>query len=115
MSTLSQFAPFAGGGIKSVQTGYTAVNSLPSTGAGEDVYFRDITISSVATAKSVPSCFGAMNFDLGAPYAVYPGGGNVGGILLPRLTSSTNLRISSDLPGNANTRIAGRWYVIESN
>ena len=106
MSNLSQF--FSGGGVKSIQTGYVNT-ATTSTGTGEDARFLNVTISSVNTAKA---------------YAWFVGGwaaseGNatlksVDGVgifeCLPRLTSSTNLRLSSN---RTEPGISGRWYVVE--
>lgn len=117
MSVLSQFAPFSGGGIKSIQTGYIAV--VKTTGSGEDLGFADVGISAVTTAKSVPNFYGILNNQGGPIEAMYSydgaGTGFASGIIFPRLTSSTNLRLSSNFPTTTGSRINGRWYVVESN
>jgi len=119
MSNLSQFAPFAGGGLKSFQTGYAATSSA-SSGSGEDTRFLDVTISSVSTSKAIPCMFGsAMRADI-ANAAAYTLAGTIAlGIVMPRLTSSTNLRLSvtTDFgaPGSTTTAILGRWQVAEAN
>ena len=119
MSTLSQFAPFAAGGIKSIQTGFAAVNAAgTTTGTGEDLRYTNVTISSVDTAKSVPSVFGSGNRSTTLAPVFFAGPDYIYSIILPRLTSSTNLRLSSAVssvgPGES-TSISGRWYVVESN
>lgn len=114
MSTLSQFAPFAGGGVKSIQTGYFF--STLSAGSGEDAKFVDVTISSVSTAKSIPNFYGTgVNGGLQEAYYSYDGAGSgvIQSFVLPRLTSSTNLRCSTNY--NGQFRMSGRWYVVESN
>lgn len=102
----------AGGGgglsVASYQTGY--VNSGTSTDSGEDTRYVDVTISAVDTTKCL--------------IAVQGGGGNSEGVarlkasdstfvteLTARLTSTTNLRISSGVA----TVIVGRWQVLEYN
>jgi hypothetical protein len=111
MSTLSQFAPFAGGGLKSFQTGYITASS--TAGSGEDQTYTDVTISSSSTSKSIPGFYGAGingNFTV-AYYALDTGGGYNSFIVFPRLTSSTNLRLSAI----GATKISGRWQVAEAN
>jgi hypothetical protein len=119
MSTLSQFAPFAGGGLKSFQTGYVAPasNSI-GAGSGEDAYFFDVTISAVNTAKAIPCCYGSYQ-GFASNYSIQSEGseGSTVGKVLPRLTSGTNLRLSTDINVfNVNVkRMAGRWQVAEAN
>jgi hypothetical protein len=119
MSTLSQFAPFAGGGIKSIQTGYVAVVGTSTTsGSGEDSRFINVTISAVNTAKSVPAITGSGNRQT-TLQTVYVGQADFTmPQILPRLTSSTNLRLSTNCPSiefGDTPSISGRWYVVESN
>jgi hypothetical protein len=119
MSTLSQFAPFAGGGLKSFQTGYASTTAA-SSGSGEDTRFLDVTISSVSTSKAIPCIFGSGQRADVALVAAYAYAGTLTlGIVLPRLTSSTNLRLSinGDLgaSGGTTTAIVGRWQVAEAN
>ena len=78
--------------IKSYQTGFAA---LSARGNGEDVRYNDITISSVDINK----CIVIIN---------YHGGNGVIGAT-GRLTSNTNLRISS----GSESGIYLRWQVIE--
>lgn len=116
MSTLSQFAPFAGGGLKSFQTGYT--NGLASTGSGEDGVFIDVTISSVSTTKAIPGVYGA-GLRSAYGFAAYYQGWGASAIPLPRLTSGTNLRIGNPQNAGASfdegTRWNFRWQVAEAN
>lgn len=118
MSTLSQFAPFAGGGIKSIQTGYVAVTTgSTTTGTGEDLRYINVTISSVSTSKSIPAVYGSGN-RAATTESVYSGQTDYNmPIILPRLTSATNLRLSVNAPalGSEFSSITGRWYVVESN
>jgi hypothetical protein len=120
MSSLSQFAPFASGGLKSFQTGFVSTSSA-SSGSGEDIRFLDVAISSVSTSKAIPNMFGSgARADIPIIAAYSWAGDNITvGIVLPRLTSSTNLRLSvnGDLGayGGTTTAIVGRWQVAEAN
>ena len=79
-----------------VQTGYFNVVT-PTTGAGEDTYYTDITITAIAdTTKCIVMTNG------------YSGGNTTVNYFFARLTSTTNLRIASVSAGS----MAGRWYVI---
>jgi len=112
MSLLSQFAPFVGGGLKSFQTGYIAVT--PSSGSGEDAKFTDVTISAVNTAKAIPGFYGsANNNSVFEAYYSFDGSGAASGIIFPRLTSATNLRLSNNF--FIFNRFSGRWQVAEAN
>ena len=116
MSLLSNFIPFAsGGGINSIQTGYLNLNagSMVSGGTGQDFQYTDITISSVTTSKAVPDAFGSIDQGVGGSPAGYYISGSIFTIILPRLTSSTNLRLSNNY-GDYAGGIAARWYVIEA-
>lgn len=115
----SNLAAAASGGsvIKSIQTDAVATSSI-STGTGEDTRFIDVTISAVTTAKCVVLFEGGWNnngtVDIAASYIRWSGTGasfNIG-LCTARLTSTTNLRISTRLPC---TSMAGRWQVIEFN
>lgn len=112
MSLLSNFIPFAsGGGINSIQTGYVSASTTGGS-AGEDRYYYDVTITSVTTSKAVPDFFGSVNY---APYGAVSAYSDTVAfyyICFPRLTSATNLRLSSN--SGSGTLIAGRWYVIEA-
>lgn len=107
MSTLSQFA---GGGVKSVQTGY--VSTLASTSGvdgDQDRAYRDTTISSVNVSKSVVFFDGG--FGSGVVGARNP---NSAEFRVPtaRLTSPTNLRLSSNVAVTSST-FCGQWTVVE--
>jgi len=107
MSNLTQFAPFAGGGLKSLQTGY--VNGTSSSSTGEDARYFDVTVSAVVIAKSIPDFQG--NIGYGGGYYFYAD--QVQTIATIRLTSTTNLRVSSRDPTYSNAN--GRWYLAEAN
>ena len=109
MSSLSQFAPFAGGGIKSIQTGYFYGTYSYSGTGGETYFIQDLTISSVNTAKSISS------IQTGFLWPTIDPGTNTGtfGNMTTLLTSSTNLRVCGQY--YAAARMGGRWYVVESN
>jgi hypothetical protein len=115
MSLLSSFAPFAaGGGINSIQTGYSYANAGGmSSGSTQDFQYVDITISSVTTSKAVPDAFGAITQSVGGSPAAYYTSGSVTTVVLPRLTSATNLRLSNNY-GDYSGGIAARWYVVEA-
>ena len=94
MSTLSQFA---GARIKSVQSIYVANGTAFSTGTGEDAKYIDVTISAVNTSKSIflPSGYASNHY---------------GNSMTPRLTSSTNVRLTN---GTSATAALCRWQVVE--
>jgi hypothetical protein len=114
MSNLTQFAPFASGGLKSFQTGFAA-GLTSASGVGEDGGYFDVTISSVNTSKAIPGGFGGAGASSGADLRnlVYSNPNSMS--ILMRLTSSTNLRLS----GLSNTYgvygINARWQVAEAN
>lgn len=118
MSMLSQFAPFAGGGLKSFQTGYATSNNATS-GTGEDAKYVDVTISSVNTAKAIPAAYGSGIRNAYGFLAAYSFSGVPMAIILPRLTSGTNLRLSCMFNAGGQygeeTGIASRWQVAEAN
>lgn len=117
MSSLSQFAPFAGGGIKSIQTGYlNNVKGSFGTPGTEDERFFDVTISAVNTSKAVPDFFGsASTSDISSGYYFLTTSQRTSTIR-PRFTSTTNLRLSTFGTNQGGTpNYLGRWYVIESN
>lgn len=105
---MSTFTQFTGGGLKSYQTGHVSSTSA-SSGTGEDARFVDVTISAVDTAKAFVYFVGGFsngpnNTTLkSGPTAVYEA--------TARLTSSTNLRISTHVA--APTHMEGRWQVLE--
>lgn len=113
MSNLSQFAPFAGGGLKSFQTGYIQVAADGSS--GEDRSYKDVTISSVNTSKTITSFQGSIagyNYP-GNGYQVYGIPAAYSGIVTSRMTSATNLRLGSVVFDGPI--ISGRWQVAEAN
>jgi hypothetical protein len=116
MSSLSQFAPFAGGGLKSFQTGYVQTDTATQTSAGEDWSYVDVSISSVSTTKSIPNAFGSFGPSAGSRGYYFASTSNQYGIVLPRLTSSTNLRLSQSGAGvYLQSSLAARWQVAEAN
>ena len=116
MSNLTQFAPFASGGLKSFQTGYAA--SAGSNGTGQDYIFLDITTSSVTVAKTVTGFEGSIGISL-PDTALYSGdgGGRSFRIVFTRMTSTTNLRLSNSatLLGFSSVFVNGRWQIAEAN
>jgi hypothetical protein len=112
MSSLSQFAPFASGGLKSYQTGY--VSATPSDGSGEDTKFFDVTVSSVSTSKTMCS-FAGSGSTLSSRAMAYYSGAEIQAILSARMTSSTNLRLATGYNNAAPTVMTGRWQIAEAN
>jgi hypothetical protein len=113
MSSLSQFAPFASGGLKSYQTGY--VSATPSDGSGEDNKFFDVTVSSVSTSKTMCSFAGSGSISSRAMAYYSLNGAETQAILSARMTSSTNLRLATSLLSAAPTVMTGRWQIAEAN
>jgi hypothetical protein len=109
MSNLSQFAPFAGGGLKSFQTGY--VNAGVSYGSGEDTLYYDVSLSSVTASKTITAFQGSYGSNT---YGLYSGfGGENTLILTTRMVSSTLLRMASSR-GYSGV-LVGRWQAAEAN
>ena len=103
MSNLSQFAPFASGGLKSYQTGF--YGDVATTGGGvEDRMYIDITVSAVSTTKSMLGVMGSAKTFQDSTSGLLT--------LTARLTSTTNLRLSSVWPGD---RFYARWQIAEAN
>jgi len=116
MSSLSQFAPFAGGGLKSFQTGYVQTDTATQTSAGEDWNYVDVSISSVSTTKSIPNAFGSFGSSVSSRGYYFASTSNQFAVVYPRLTSSTNLRLSNSGAGvYLGTSVAARWQVAEAN
>jgi hypothetical protein len=110
MSNLTQFAPFASGGLKSFQTGYFSTGSTVA-GSGEDARYFDVTISSVVVAKSITGFQGsAPPYTPGSNY--YYDSANAQGIVTSRVTSTTNIRIANAVN---HQFMVGRWQVAEAN
>jgi hypothetical protein len=113
MSSLSQFAPFAAGGLKSFQTGFLAQATIASGGgSGEDSFSRDVTVSSVNTSKTITAFQGSATFNAGAYMYGNPSATTY--IMTTRMTSATNLRIAQPASGPSQTQIGGRWQVAEA-
>jgi hypothetical protein len=108
MSTMSQF--FGGGAIKSIQTGYINASMTPGTSNTEDAWSINVTINSVATGKTMLYVFGTAGEEQSSKGRYFASTSFPTSAILPRLTSSTNLRLSA-----RNSEIAARWYVIEFN
>jgi len=120
MSTLSQFAPFAGGGLKSFQTGYVTTGTTDGSSFTEDAKYADVTVSSVSTSKAI-SAFQGVYTNMGLNIALYSTNGRSSYDSSPvttRLTSSTNLRLGVNnayIIVYATPRIMGRWQIAEAN
>lgn len=101
----------AGGGSVNVQKG--DVNTTTTAGSAPENSYVNVTISSVNTAKSfvlVEGSFGNNSSLAGTYY-----GGNTGAdiaIAKAKLTSSTNLRIYSNVGGST---LSANWQVVEYN
>jgi hypothetical protein len=106
MSTLSQFVPF-GGGIKSIQTGAVSA-AMTTSGGGGALASSIFTISSVNTAKAIPSFQGQGR--TGPTGAALQDSFNVFAVL----TSATNVQVAQYTLYSGNY-LYGRWYVVESN
>lgn len=87
---------------KAPQEGYVATGTL-SVGGGEDLRYKDVTISAVNVARAVVRISGLVTF------ADYQGAD----MLTARITSPTNLRIS--IPRADVSAINVRWVVEENN
>jgi hypothetical protein len=118
MSTLSQFAPFAGGGLKSFQTGYINVAAASaSLGSGEDAGYVDVSVSSVNTAKAITSFEGSWG-SRGTQQLVTPTDVNAQTVFATtRMVSATAVRVSSRIsPASyGGPGVAGRWKIAEAN
>jgi len=120
MSTLSQFAPFAGGGLKSFQTGYVNTGTSDGTTFSEDSRYADVTVSSVNTAKAISAFQGAFT-NTGLNISLYSSNARSAYDSSPvtsRLTSGTNLRLGTQNAYSISygtPRIVGRWQIAEAN
>jgi hypothetical protein len=113
MSSLSQFAPFAAGGLKSFQTGFLTQTTTTSPAvSGEDRNFRDVTVSAVNTAKTITAFQGSGAFNTDSQ--LYSSGTSINTIMTTRMTSSTNLRVATQY-SMTQMISAGRWQVAEAN
>lgn len=104
MGTLDSLV--AGGGLNSLQDGY--VSSLVTTGAGQDLSYVDITVTSVDTAKTITSFEGGLG--LNDARAMQRMGTNISYVCTTRMVNSTTLRIASPA---SEARIVGQWTVAE--
>lgn len=96
----ADIAALVSGRVKSIQTGYFGGSAL-SSGAAEDTRYMDVSITAVDAAKSVAlvnGISGGVNYGTGS------------GLVTARLTSSTNVRLST--PANVSF-IYARWTVVE--
>lgn len=89
--------------IQSVQTG--SFNGFNLTGTGEDANYKDITISAVTVAKSIVLMQGSFTSNPGTELYT----------CLGRLTSTTNLRVSSKsvMDTSSGNVPYVRWTVVE--
>lgn len=114
MSSLSQFAPFAGGGLKSYQTGFVYVGqTVTGAQAGvEDGNYNDVSVSAVVVSKTITSFQGTASINPGGQYWL-----NYTTVLFPttRLTSTTNLRIATSRYVGEPCYVTGRWQAAEAN
>jgi hypothetical protein len=97
--------------IKSVQTGYLSGGSSLAAGSGEDARYIDITISSVNTSKCLIMFVGGRSDTTATAMSEVSASNTYK--CTARLTSSTNLRIASNLDTSSFSNIAGRWQIIE--
>ncbi len=95
--------------VKSVQSGWVQPNTAGTAGTAstEDAISKDVAISAVVIAKCMVFVAGT-GYTAGSPMA-FDNNGNFEYMATGRLTSTTNLRISSW--GGAYN--GGRWQVIE--
>lgn len=99
--------------VKSVQSGY--VSAAAAAGSGEDVRYLDVPISAVDASKCLVLFVGGASDS--TSNAVVKSSTTIARVVecLPRLTSSTNLRIAQPGWGIGTVYITGRWTVIEFN
>lgn len=115
MTNLSDLFPTNASPIKSIQSGFVASGTL-SSGSGEDAKYIDVTISAVTTSKCAVQFDGGFGGSASAgAYFVSTGTSAVTIIASARLTSPTNLRISTSSSNSNITNLAGRWQVVEYN
>lgn len=105
MSNLSDFLPAGGGGgLVGQQSDYLAP-VVPNSGSGQDTRYYDITVSAVG---DVNKCICWMDGGFGANH-VYTTTATIPNL---RLTSATNLRISTGQPSGTSS-LAGTWFIAE--
>ena len=110
---MSSFSQFVGVGPKTIQTAYVALaTGASATGTGEDLRYWDVTLGTTLTdyTKAEVSFIGSIS-DTGDA-AMYQQTSGRHHIPLARLTSNTNLRISSP---NSSTggNLTGRYTIKE--
>lgn len=100
--------------IKSIQSDFLPI-TVATVGTGEDLKYVDVTITSVDTAKCFVSFVGGSASGNAGNCYIKSGSGttSVTYMCSARLTTSTNLRISSPQNDALAPSIAGRWTVIE--
>lgn len=99
------------GVIKSIQTHAVVGGTGVQSGTGEDLRYKDVTISAVDTAKAIIILHGG-----GADYLVSNGTTNVPTYqpVLLRFTSSTTVRLSAPLSSASGAlRIDARFTIVE--
>ena len=94
--------------VRAVQTGYVDSNTL-TAGAGEEAKYLDVTIASVNINKCIMFFDGGGSAGANEPF--YKAGDVESAQCTTKLTTATNLRISS--PFSGDDAIGGRWTVIE--
>jgi len=98
-------AQVAGSGMKSIQTGYEAIDTGDwSISTGEDYRYNEITITAVVQANSVVLIQGGSVNTTTDVTTLLPTG---------HLTSTTNLRIAAQTEPSIKMHI--RWTVVEYN
>jgi hypothetical protein len=97
--------------IKSIQTGYVSDVGTP-VGGGEEAYYTDVTISAVNTSKVATLEF-IGGFAAGPGSAVRDSGASDAAKVIPKLTTSTNLRLATPSGALGSNVIAGRWRIVE--
>ena len=111
MSNLSQCAPFAGGGLKSFQTGFVNVIVTNTTSSGqENAVIHNVTVSAITVAKTITGFQGNIQQN-GVAYITAADG------IFPTtlMTTTTNLRIAGTYNYGGGQYVTGRWQAAEAN
>ena len=107
---MSTFSQFAGGGVRSIQTGYVQTSGL-AVGSGEELKYFDVTVSAVTNvAKCLVTFNGSANSG-GSSAATYYNSGIPLVIPTIRVLNSTTIRIMMSSAVVVN--LTGRWTLIE--
>jgi hypothetical protein len=111
MSNLTQFAPFASGGLKSFQTGFVNTLGTNTTSSGqENAVILNVTVSAITVAKTITAFQGNVQQTsvafISAADAVFP---------TTLMTTTTNLRIASTYNNGGGQYFTGRWQAAEAN